>query len=467
MKLSPFITAHPPSSETVAASQELIEAFDGRLPASLLELWRRHGLGRYGAQQLCLIDPRIWQATLDRWIVSPPDTAQRMPIALTPFGSIIYYRRLTATDEDVAVINPHTRSTDVLAWSLETVFNETLCDAGQLGDLIPQGWLKSAEDTHGRLADDECYEPDATLLAMEMLVIKCVEALDMHQRLRDAVDAPKQSREVKAAPLPLSEALPPAWRSVFQPTNQIHDASASALTGLYLSSDVGRHRLLSLTAENTYHLLFFSSDPNPRYQFAPRYYSGTYALEVSSDGETTATLDIPLRDDALGSDANDEQLTVLDLAGTRVLLRTDSLDDIAAAIHWNSRIRDPQNWFVQTTLTDMLPNESQNHMPAPPLLALPPSLRALIPQEPHTATIMSIELPEDDDNVRAHINLGRDHGLLTDMPFCSPAGSQKSLMGWVSGLEADRCVIRLSHDSDAPDVGDMLVSRDPDAGPIA
>jgi hypothetical protein len=376
MKLAPFLKAHPPSPNVVLASQELLEAYHGRLPASLLDLWRAHGLGRYGAHQLLIVDPRVWQSTLDRWIVSPPDAAQRIPIALTPFGNIIYYRKLSATDEDVAIMDPHKRSTDVLAWSGDVFFNEVLCDTERLDQIIPQDLLTAARETHGALGDDEAYEVDATLLAMEMLVLKCVEALEMHKRLRDAVEPPAGTREDERVKLLLNEALPKEWRSVFEQVSQFRHVSSLPLAGLYLSSDVGRHRQLALGADKIYQLLFFSSDSNPRYQFTPRHYSGTYTLAVSPDGEKTLTLDIRLGDDSLGSDANDDELTVLEYDGRRVLLRTGSLEDIADSIHWNSKIRDPENWLVQTSLADTLPHEYPYVLPVPPLETLPPSLRA-------------------------------------------------------------------------------------------
>lgn len=103
MKLATFLETHPPSSDVSPPSEELLTAFAEALPANLLELWQAHGLGHYGAQQICLIDPRVWQATLDRWIVSPPDDTQRIPIAISAFGSIFYFRKLTITDEDVSV----------------------------------------------------------------------------------------------------------------------------------------------------------------------------------------------------------------------------------------------------------------------------------------------------------------------------------------------------------------------------
>ncbi|MDR1849064.1 MAG: hypothetical protein LBQ75_03395 [Zoogloeaceae bacterium] len=190
LTLQPFVETHPPERQVVPAPDELVAAYEGILPASLLELWRRKGLGLYGNLQLALIDPRAWQPVLDRWIISPPGAVQRIPIALTSFGTLLYYRKLTATDEDVAYIDPVTKETDTLAWSLDDCFNESLCEQDSLEALISPELAQSARQQCGALAPGEVYEVNQTLLPMQVLRIEKVNALDLHRRLRDAVDSP-------------------------------------------------------------------------------------------------------------------------------------------------------------------------------------------------------------------------------------------------------------------------------------
>ena len=60
IKLHPFIKANPPHASCVPATKDLLGRYEGRLPAALLELWRKHGLGLYGRRQICLIDPDAW-----------------------------------------------------------------------------------------------------------------------------------------------------------------------------------------------------------------------------------------------------------------------------------------------------------------------------------------------------------------------------------------------------------------------
>ncbi len=80
LALHRFVKTHPPSRQVSPADRELVSAYDDILPASLIELWRRKGLGFYGDLQLALIDPRPWQPVLDRWIVSPTDAVRMKSI---------------------------------------------------------------------------------------------------------------------------------------------------------------------------------------------------------------------------------------------------------------------------------------------------------------------------------------------------------------------------------------------------
>jgi hypothetical protein len=123
---------------------------------------------------------------------------------MTPFGQIFYYRKLSKTDEDIAILDPHKKSTNVLVWNLADFFNDTLCHAEIFDQLIPAGMLQTARNDCGPLASGEIYEANQTLLAMQMLKIRKVDALVMHKRLRDAMDP------VRVAPEPqtIAEAIP-------------------------------------------------------------------------------------------------------------------------------------------------------------------------------------------------------------------------------------------------------------------
>jgi hypothetical protein len=148
------------------------------------------------------------------------------------------------------------------------------------------------------------------------------------------------------------------------------------------------------------------------------------------------------------------------------LLQASALDNIAAGIQWNSQFSDPDEAFRQVSLADKLPEYSPNGITAPPLNDLPPSLQALIPAEPLRATITAIDKRKKGQDMMVEVNLGTNDGLVMNMPLCSPAGSPRYTKGWGWHLDAERCKIGLSDDSDIPQIGDVLVARDPAAGPL-
>lgn len=189
LALAPFVKGHPPREDVQPASEETIARYAGRVPDALLDLWRTHGFGHYGERQLELIDPTIWQETLDRWIVSPPSDAVRVPFMLTPFGILVYYRRLSDTDEDVAMIDPFESEAELLTWSLVDYFNDMLLHPKGLEGMVLEGWARVALEEKGPLAPGQIYEVDRMMLTMQMMKIDGpLDALAVHKRLRDAVD---------------------------------------------------------------------------------------------------------------------------------------------------------------------------------------------------------------------------------------------------------------------------------------
>lgn len=465
LALQRFVTAHPPAPPVRPAPPELIDAYAGLLPESLLELWRRKGLGLYGDYQITLIDPRPWQKVLDRWVVSKPDTVRRIPIALTPFGMLLYYRKLTATDEDVCSIDPVSKQTADLAWSLERFFNGFLCDLPSLDGLIAPDLLKIAYRECGPLEPGEVYEVNQRLLPMQMLWIQKAEALEMHTRLRDAVDPAPEAEAAET----LADAVPEPHRATFADV-----VAGEDLTGLYLSVYLDWYRLLALRPDGRFDLLFWRIHHKTRERMEVRPYSGTYAVNRSPAGDETLALDITLRKDSLGSDANDADLVALHTGGTTLLLRADELKSIATAIGGRDLMGSSDGYFFAVSLTDPLPEEPSGGRAAPPLGDLPPVLRALVHVEPLVTTITHVGEtdPESEDDgegtVMCTLDLGTADGLRKNMPLYSPADTGRGLIGWVWEMHPHACQagVRYQRAPDGtipngPQVGDVLTSRAP------
>lgn len=468
IKLHPFIKANPPHPDCVPATPQLLQRYEGRLPAALLELWRKHGLGRYGRRQICLVDPEAWQSTLDRWIVSPPDATVRIPLALTPFGTLIYYRKLTPTDEDVATLNPVTRHTGVLSWSLENLFNEVLSDPGQVDEFIQPTMLDTAREQAGPLAPNEVYEVDALLLSMQMLKIAKTDALALHHKLREKVDHEK----APSAPPPNSihAALPAAYRDAFEDIERDDHHPR----GLYLSTYIDWSRLLALDAEGGYRLLFWKNDHKTGETSGLRHYSGRYQVLGTDLGDGRLQLDLVLTGDSLGSDANDDDLYLMRTGGETLLLQAVSLADMATAIGGRrARMGRSDQYFRSVRLGDPFPGDDSDGIDAPPFEDLPAALQALVHREPLRATIVEVDTTPDTDSdpedaiAMVWLDLGSNGGLRKNMPLMSPKGSPRTLYGWVWEMDPQRCGvgIKVKRDPttgaivDGPEPGDVLVSR--------
>src|SRR5690606_143328 len=108
----------------------------------------------------------------------------------------------------------------------------------------------SAQDACEKLAPGESYEIDQTLLVMQMLKITKTNALDLHQRLREAVEPPQVTAK---EPQTMADALPSEYLSMFASV-----PISPGLYGLYLSNYLDWHRLLALEPNGRYRLLFWS-----------------------------------------------------------------------------------------------------------------------------------------------------------------------------------------------------------------
>jgi len=469
LTLQRFVKTHPPSRHVVPAPDELVMAYEGILPESLLELWRRKGLGLYGGLQLALIDPRTWQPVLDRWIVGSPSGAPtRIPIALTPFGTLLYYRKLTADDEDIAYIDPVTTETDVLAWSLDEFFNEILCEQDSFEAIISPELTQSARQECGALAPGEVYEVDQMLLSMQMLRIRKVDALDLHRRLRDAVELPEPK---DAPPTTVGDALPRDHRAMFEglPTGP-------GLVGLYLSFHIDWYRLLALRPDGQYRLLFWHIHYKTFERTEARAYEGGYEISHNSDGDETVALDIVLREDSSGGDANDAQLVAMVSDGTAFLLRAGNLEDIAAAIGCSGTMDRSDGYFFRVTLDEAFPEDSDEDRVAPPFANLPRALQALVRFGPLQPTITHVADPNPDDEdengegaVMCTLDLGEKDGLRMNMPLYSPQDSGRELKGWVWEMSPHACKAGIDYRrgkngiiEHGPVVGDVLTTRAPD-----
>lgn len=124
MKLAHFLECYPPSN-TTPAPKEMLLKYKDILPYGIIQIWHQHGFGKYGEGIIEIIDPEHYMDAMETWLGKRP--SNYVPIAVTAFGELFYYRKLTMNDEDVCMIDPHYSQISTCCWSLDEFFNEWLC----------------------------------------------------------------------------------------------------------------------------------------------------------------------------------------------------------------------------------------------------------------------------------------------------------------------------------------------------
>lgn len=149
-----FLQKYPPTGQLQKPSEEVLNQFRNRLPAELLEFWQAYGFGNYGNGLLKVIDPNDYADYFYVWLGGENPT--RIPIMLTGFGNILYYRKLTDSVSDIALLDIHHRCTDVCAYSFGE-FIQLLTDDEAAGPLLDKTLFGQALEKCGSLVGNEVF----------------------------------------------------------------------------------------------------------------------------------------------------------------------------------------------------------------------------------------------------------------------------------------------------------------------
>ncbi|TVX96273.1 T6SS immunity protein Tdi1 domain-containing protein [Cohnella terricola] len=122
MNLDKFLKTFPPDYFVKPIRDKLPSS----LPVPLLGLFEKIGAGKYRKGIIEIVDSEEYRPTLETWLGRK--APNYFPLALSAFGDLYYYRKLTDTDEDVCVLSPHYRSINTCVWSLNSFLNEYLTD---------------------------------------------------------------------------------------------------------------------------------------------------------------------------------------------------------------------------------------------------------------------------------------------------------------------------------------------------
>lgn len=149
-----FLQKFPPSGMLRKPTAEELAQFEDRLPAPWLEFWKAYGFGNYGDGMLKVIAPNDYMPNLYTWLGK--ENPDRIPILMTAFGDMLYYRKLSETAADICLLDIHYRNTEVCAYSLEGLLR-FLTVEDVMESMLRKTLFGQAMEQCGTLQPDEIY----------------------------------------------------------------------------------------------------------------------------------------------------------------------------------------------------------------------------------------------------------------------------------------------------------------------
>ncbi len=138
-----------------SVSESIIEEYKEKVPQSLIDLWKSDGFGKYNNGLIELVNPKDFETSLWTWLGQ--EVENYVPFAISGFGELFYYRKLTETDEDVCMIDIQYREAEVIVWSLDSFFEDVLTNEEEREEWLRETLFKKAIAEQGGLEQNEVF----------------------------------------------------------------------------------------------------------------------------------------------------------------------------------------------------------------------------------------------------------------------------------------------------------------------
>jgi hypothetical protein len=171
--LEKFKNHYQPSGECVFASEEIIKQYQNKVPDLLIEIWKTTGFGKYNDGIIELVNPKDYEPSLWTWLGK--EVEHYVPFAITGFGELFYFRKLTETDEDVCMIDIQYRKIETLAWDMEYFFEDFLIDEENRNEWLREELFKQAIAVNERLLHNEVFTITPILALGGAAELRCLQ----------------------------------------------------------------------------------------------------------------------------------------------------------------------------------------------------------------------------------------------------------------------------------------------------
>lgn len=150
-----FVKTYAPGTELTKPDDELLNFANQMLPPEIVYLWQEYGFGDYGGGLIKVVDPRDYMHSLYSWLGG--QDFHKIPIMVSAFGDIFYYRKLDDTENDVSLLNIHYRKIEVCTYSYEEFFESYILDPEIKEDVLRKSLFDQATEKLGALQHNEAF----------------------------------------------------------------------------------------------------------------------------------------------------------------------------------------------------------------------------------------------------------------------------------------------------------------------
>ena len=150
-----FVKAYAPGKELGKPDETLLEFAKQMLPPEIVYLWTEYGFGDYGDGLIKVVDPRDYMDSLYSWLGS--QDFHKIPIMVSAFGDIFYYRKLENDENDVSLLDIHYRRIDVCAYSYEEFFEKYISNTEIKEKVLRKSLFDQAVEKLGSLKYNEAF----------------------------------------------------------------------------------------------------------------------------------------------------------------------------------------------------------------------------------------------------------------------------------------------------------------------
>ena len=143
------------AENSTPVSEAIIKAYKDKVPQVLIDLWKSDGFGKYNDGLIALINPKDFEPSLWTWLGR--EIENYVPFAISGFGELFYYRKLSETEEDVCMLDIQYRKIELIVYSLESFFKDFLTTAEDREGWLRESLFKKAIAEQGGLAKHEVF----------------------------------------------------------------------------------------------------------------------------------------------------------------------------------------------------------------------------------------------------------------------------------------------------------------------